>query len=158
MRFLPNGKVMYDSLPDLYYNLFMEIGLNVNQYGRLYDQDTQKELFFKERYIKASVTQNEVYAGKTDILFDPMNNYQLMVMLLGYYIDKEASMGNDIKYIAQYTEDNVERDKQRVSIKTAEREYVSQFYYNIYLAYFECIFMLAGINVELSNFDIPREQ
>ena len=159
MHFSPNQKMMFDNISEMYYHLFMEMGLGINSADRLYDQDTMVELQFKEKYIKASTTGQPLYAGRNDIVFEPARNYQLMVALVGYYIDKEIkTSGDTIGYIAQYVEDDANRERQRVVIKTvAKGDIVSQFYLNVYLAYIECIFALADMTVDLSNLDIVME-
>lgn len=161
MIFLANGKVQFNDVFEMFYHLFTEIGLAIDNNGYLYDQDTGIRLKFKDKYIKATVQPVEIYAGRNDIVFDPVRNYNLMISLLGYYIDKESMSpdGDRIRYIAQYTDmegmkSGKERDRQRVVIKTAQGDICTNFYYNIYLSYSEAIFNLGGnFAVDLSNFD-----
>ena len=157
MNFLPNGKVSFNDIYELYYHLFTEIGLSISPNQYLYDQDTGIELRFKDKYIKATVHPIPIYSGKNDIIFDPSKNYNLMVSLLGYYIDKESNnteQSDNIGFIAQYIEETPGREKQRVVIKTKRGEIKSQFYFNIYLGYIEIIFILSGNFLpDLSNFD-----
>ena len=158
MNFLPNGVTIVDDIFEMNYNLFNEIGLKVNMQGYLQDEDTGIVLQYKEKYIKATVTPVEIYAGKTDIIFDPATNYHLMATLFGYYLDKmrNSEEGDKIGYIAQYIEDENElREKQRVVVKTRNGEYGSRFYYNVYLGFVECIFGLSGSLVDLTNLDYP---
>lgn len=157
MRYLSNGKVMFDDVYEMYYHLFTEIGLSVNANQYLYDQDTMTVLQYKEKYIKATVYPVEIYAGKTDVVFDPARNYNLMITLFGYFINKESNNpdGDNIGYISQYIDDNQTRDKQRLVVKTSRGDITSNFYTNLYLAYIECIFILSGnFSVDLANFDI----
>ena len=57
-------------------------------------------------------------------------------------------------YIAHYIDDDDEKMKQRVVVRSSTRGDISSaYYYNIYLAYIDCIFKVAGDNVDLSNFD-----
>lgn len=156
MIFLPNGKVMFDDIYEMYYHLFSEIGLAINANQYLYDQDTMIELRYKNYFIKATVQPVEIYSGKSDILFNPSSNYDMMVYLFGYYISKESNSedGDRIRFISQYLEDTENREKQRLVVKTANGEFASQFYTNVYLAYIECIFLLSNsFAVDLSNFD-----
>lgn len=162
MNYLANGTVVFDSLDDLYYELFNEIGLAVgatDQY--LYDQDTGIQLRFKEKFIKASINGQPIYQGKNDIAFDPQKNYSLMNTLFGYYLQKcQNSEDGDMLqgYIAHFIDDNPERDKQQVVVKTQGRGNIaSSFYSNIFLAYIDCIFRIAGYIPDLSNFDIVYE-
>ena len=80
-----SGKTCFNDLREMYYNLFLEIGLSVNAENYIYDQDTHTVLKFKDKYMKYSFN-SEVYAGRNDIVFDPSSNYNLMVMLFGYYM------------------------------------------------------------------------
>lgn len=158
MQPLANGFQIFNDVYERNYYLFMEIGLSINNNQYLIDQDTGQTLQFKDKYIKATVEPVPIYAGKTDILFEPERNYGLMEKLLGYYIDKESNSdeGDRIGYIANYTEYFPDKTKQRVVIKTARGDIATQFYHNLYLAYMEAIFLLSGSfnNLTLSNFDI----
>ncbi len=161
MIYLANGKVGFSNLGELYYDLFMEIGLSIkDQY--LYDQDTQAPIMFKDKYIKASIDNTVIYAGRNDIIFDPQHNYSLMEKLFCYYLDKcQHSDDGDILggYIAHYIDDDINKEKQRVTVKTMQRGLIeSEFYYNIYLAYIDCIFKIGGYNPDLTAFDIIPEQ
>lgn len=161
MNYLPNGVVMFYDMNDLLYDLFMEIGLGINSDKVLYDQENGAPILFKEKYIKASIDGTPVFAGRNDILFEPDKNYSLMVCIFAYYLDKckESEDGDILQgYIAHYIEDNLEKDKQRVVVKSVGRGLIeSAFYYNIYLSYIDCIFRIAGYYPDLSNFDIKPE-
>ena len=161
MNYYPNGTVGFDNIFDMYYELFNEIGLGINNQQYLYDQDTQTVIMFKEKYIKASIDGQPIYAGRNDIVFEPAKNYTLMTRLFEYYLDKcQNSDDGDILcgYIAHYIDDDETKEKQRVVVKTVGRgEISSEFYYNIYLAYIDCLFKIAGYNAVLSNFDIKVE-
>ena len=161
MIYLPNGTVIFDNIFDMYYDMFSEIGLGINSQQYLYDQDTQIVIQFKEKYIKASINGQPVYAGRNDIVFEPAKNYTLMTRLFEYYLDKcqNSDDGDQLHgYIAHYIDDDEAKEKQRVVVKTAGRgEISSQFYFNVYLAYIDCLFKIAGYNTDLSNFDIKVE-
>ena len=151
MYFLPNGLMAFSSANEMYYNLFLEIGLSINRDNYLYDQDTGIVLKYKDKYIKANIFDNtEIYAGKNDILFDPANNYNLMETLFGYYIDKQAAEGNDIGFIARYIEDYPKWDNpnvkplQRIVIKRKMQDDIYSNYYNkLYLGFIDIIFKLS---------------
>ena len=160
-----NGKIMFSDLKEMYYNLFIEIGLSINNDQYIYDQDTGIVLKYKDKYMKMSFT-GDVYAGRNDMVFDPITNYNLIVTLLGYYIEKEIANGNDIGYIADFKEEEFKREvyvkgerfKQRVVVKTKNGDFCSNYYYNLYLAYIEIIFILSGnTEYDLTNFDILPE-
>lgn len=160
-----NGKMYFNDFREMYYNLFLEIGLSINNDQYIYDQDTGIILKFKDKQIKMSFINN-VYAGNNDIVFDPSTNYNLIVTLFGYYIEKEAANGNDIGYIAHFSEEEAgkvfipkgERFKQRLVIRTKNGDINTEGYYNLYLAYIEAIFIISGnTGYDLSNFDILPE-
>lgn len=155
MTFNSIGQMVFDDLQEMYYNLFNEIGLSINKDSYLYDMDTGQVLLFKDKYIKASNNPlDDLYAGKTDIVFDPLKNYTLMTTLFGYYIDKEFA-DRPGYFIAQYIDDNPEdKHLQRFVVKTQDGDIYSKFYNNTYLGYVENIFNLAGSTVDLSNFDL----
>ena len=153
MNYLPNGKMVFDDVFEMYFQLFAEIGLGINQNQYLYDQDNLQVLRYKDKYIKATVKPQEIYAGKTDVVFEPAKNYNLMTTLFGYFIDKETALSGNIDYRSQYIEDDITRTKQRLVVKTGNGDIYSSFYFNIYLAYIECIFILSGFDVDLSNLD-----
>ena len=52
MNFLPNGKMIFDDIYEMYFQLFAEIGLGINQNQYLYDQDSMIVLKYKDKYIK----------------------------------------------------------------------------------------------------------
>ena len=160
-----NGKMYFNDTREMYYNLFIELGLSVNSEQFIYDQDTLIVLKYKDKRIKMNFNGN-VYGSNNDVVFDPSTNYDLMVKLFGYYIEKETANGNDIGYIAHFTEEEFnrpflpkdERYRQRVVVKTKNGDFKTDPYYNIYLAYIEAIFILSGNpDYDLSNFDILPE-
>ena len=62
-----NGKMVFDSIPELYYDLLMEIGLAVkDQY--IYIQGGN---FLKcgDKFIKVSLDGSPIYPGRNDIIF-----------------------------------------------------------------------------------------
>lgn len=161
MNYYSNGTIGFNNIFDMYYDLFSEIGLGINNQQYLYDQDTQITIMFKDKYIKASIDGTPVYAGRNDIVFEPSKNYTLMTRLFEYYLDKcqNSDDGDQLQgYIAHYIEDDSTGEKQRVVVKTVGRgEICSRFYFNIYLAYIDCIFRIAGYDADLNNFDIKAE-
>ena len=161
MRFNNLGETVFDDVYELYYNLFNAIGLSINYDSKLYDQDSCKELLYNNHFIKAATTPIAIYAGKNDVIFDPYKNYNIMVMLFVYWLDKEAAMNDmNIGYLSQYIEDNkdTEDQKQRFVLKTNKGEYISKWYYNLWLGYAEIILAISdNIALDLSNLDIKME-
>ena len=159
MHILPTGKIAFDTIGEMNFNLFNTIGLAINQEQHLYDQDTLQELHYKDKYIKSTVQDVPVYAGKNDIIFEPSKNYNLMATLFGYYIDKESASedGDKIGYIAQGTEDTPDKEYHRIFVQTARFGRVeSDWFLNGYLGFIDCIFKLDGQNVDIHNFDIKE--
>ena len=101
-------------------------------------------------------------ACQNDIPFEPNKSYSLVNYLFCHYLDKvQQSDDGDILqgYIAHFIDDNEERDKQRVVVRTRGRgDISSDYYYNIYLAFFDCVFRIAGYTPNLHNFDIVEEK
>jgi hypothetical protein len=159
MNFLPNGKIMFNDIFELDYHLFMEMGFSINKDDYLYDQETGAIITFSDKQVKASVDPKHiVYAGKNDIVFSPTDNYTFVNRLFGYFLDKISNdPESDIKYIAHAIEDNAERDKQRLMIRTVDGDYFTEYYWTQHLMYIEAIFILGhNFNVDLSNFDVAR--
>lgn len=160
MNFTPDGRMTFDSYGELLYNLFSEIGLGIddtNQY--LFDLDSRITLKFNDKYIKANVNNMPIYAGKNDIIFDPLHNYGLMVKMFGYYIDKESNNEDrevPFNFISHGIIESDDRQQQKIFIDTNLGRIESNFYYCGYLGYIECIFKIAGFNVFLKNFDDPE--
>ena len=162
MQYLPDGRITFSDIYDMNYDLFMEMGLALDNDHHLYDQDTMNPIMFKEKYIKASIDPSPIYAGRNEILFDPAANYTMMNRLFGLYLDKsQNSEDGDLLcgYIAHFVDDNPEKDKQCVGVKTQGRGIISSdFYYNVYLAYIDCIFRIAGYTPVLTQFDTKPDK
>lgn len=157
MLFLNDGKVRFTDRGELLFHLFMEMGLGINSNQYLYDQDTGEVLRFKDLYIKADVNNQPIYAGKTDIVFEPETNYSLMNNLFAYYLEKfKADEDNHItQEISYYFESDPNKEKQRIFVKTQYATYATQFYSCVFLAFIEATFLINGnFMVDLSNFDI----
>ena len=159
MQFGTNGKMVFSTIEELFSDLFMEIGLAVkNNYVYLQGGDFLK---CGDKFIKVSLDGSPVYPGRNDIMFDPATNYALISFLFGFYLDccQDSDDGDLLQgYIAHYVFDDETRTKQQVVVKTAGRgEIASKFYYNVYIGYIECIFLISGSEIDLSNFDIPKE-
>lgn len=159
MQFGPNGAMVFSTIEELYSDLFMEIGLAVkNQYVYLQDGDFLK---CGDKFLKISLDGSPAYPGRNDVMFDLSCNYALCTYIFGFYLDQcQNSDDGDLLqgYIAHYIDDDEAREKQCIVIKTQGRgNIISAFYYNIYLAYIDAIFRIAGYNVDLTNFDIKPE-
>ena len=159
MIFNQDGSISYNDIFELYYNLFNVIGLSVNADQYLYDQDNGQILKYNDKAIKAATTPMNVYAGKNDIVFDPSLNYDIMVKLFGYWLDKELAIGenpNIAPFQSQFIEDNpANKLEQRFTLCFANgTQYTSHYYNKLYLAYMELIFLIGDDQiVNLYNFD-----
>lgn len=155
----PNGILtLFDTVEEMYYNLFLEIGLFINQNGHLQDSDTGVEIRYKDKFIKVSLNPNQpAYPGRTDVLFDPAHNFNLMQTLFGYYIDKRDHGEEPIGYIAQGIADNKEEGLHSVFVKSQSGYYESLWYHNSYMGFIDAIFRMGGVNTDLSQFDIVEE-
>ena len=159
MKVLDNGRVQFDDVYDLHYNLFLEVGLAINEQQYLYDQDTGLPIRYKDKFLKATVTPGEiVYAGRDDMVFNPSENFNLGSTLFGFFLDKFKEEHPEIEYLAHYIEDETkERIRQRVVTQFKDRVIYSQFYNCLYLAFLESIFDINGnFLADLSNFDVVR--
>jgi hypothetical protein len=168
MKYLPDGRITFDNITELFYELFMEMGFSIQSTNNnyLYDQDTCDLVRFDNKYIKASLDGSPIYTGANDIAFDPAHNYRLISHLFGYYITKcENSDDGDILqgFTAWFDEsipDGTKYDfeKKRVVIRTVGRgDIISEYYYQIYLAFIDVIFKINGKVVDLSMFDCLPE-
>lgn len=158
MRIIPPNTLIFENLNDIILNYFYEMGMSIDKNGYLYDQDLGNNISYKGNMIKASVNGIPVYAGMNEIVFDPVHNYGLISTLFGTYLDKcQNSEDGDILggYIAHGIEDSKMDKSQRVCVKTLNRgEIASLYYQNVFLAYIDCTFRIAGYNVDLHPFDI----
>ena len=146
----------------MYFHLFIEMGISINKDGYIFDQDSgsQFPLLFDGKRIKANTKDQPIYVGENEVAFDPPNNYSVMNKLFYYFLDKyNSSEDHAFHYQAHSIEDNPERTKQCICIKTDKTKIYSKYYYNLYLAFIEMTFVLnQSFTVDLSNFDIPKDK
>lgn len=162
MQFNPDGSVSFSSYGDLYFHMFIEMGLSINKDSYLFDQDSgsTNPLLFDGKSIKANTKDQPIYTNENEIAFDPTINFSVMSKLFYYFLDKynNGDEEAEYKYIAHSIEDNPERTKQCICIKTDKGKIYSKYYYNLYLAFIEMIFILnQSYTVNLDNFDFKRE-
>lgn len=161
MNFNLDGTVSFSSYGDLYFHMFIEMGISINKDSYIFDQDSGKQfpLLFDGKAIKANTKDQPIYVGENEVAFDPTVNYSVMSKLFYWYLDKYAQdEESTYKYIAHSIEDNEDKTKQCICIKTDKGKIYSKFYYNLYLAFIEMIFILnRSYQVNLDNFDIKKE-
>ena len=127
--------MLYDDLKTLISSSVIKFGFEAEKY----------ESFEKKKY--------------SDEYLDAVQGLDNFFTYEAYTHDELVAVGiTDEVMIAQYIDDDEAREKQRVVVKTAGRgEISSDYHYNIYLSYIDCIFKIAGYNTDLSNFDIKPE-
>ena len=150
---------VFDYPGEMFRDMFMEMGLEVGSDGCIRDQETKNPLRFKDKYIKCSITPYPIYAGNTDVLLELQHSYSIIEKLFGYYLDYAQNTDDgDITggMIGGFFIDELpDKSKQRVALKTRMRgEISSDYYFNTLLAFVDCIFKIAGTNVDLHNFDV----
>ena len=148
-----NFEMEFDDRPEMFYSMFNEIGIDIDHNGYLYDEDSRSPIKFKDKNIKTTKFADEVVYcdNRIDILFEPLENYHLMICLFGYFINKQFPLDC---YVAQFIEDNPDKTKQRVVVRTSNGDIFSPFYKNIYLGYCYLIFAMTDQKVNLDKFDI----
>ena len=169
MSFTFTPLIQVNILEELVYHLLNEIGLGINQGGFVYDLDTEQELQYMGKQIRASVDPrfpalaNDLYG-----LFDPVFDGKFMSMMLGYYLKKSEAQGiiNPISMTEQIaesypwqTQNPVKTRKTRVVVLCDNhREYNSEYYYQKGLKFSDMILRLGGNAINLWRFDsIPEE-
>ena len=161
MKYL-NGFLIFDNYNEMIYNYLLEMGLVVRQDQYLAYQDSGQVLQYNGKFIKVEYAGQPTYAGLNDVVYDPAHSYGITSTLFGLFLDQsqDTDDGDILQgYIAHYVEDNKERDKQRVTVKTVGRgEISSNYYHNIFLAYIDCTFKVSGSNVDLTAFDVEYER
>ena len=163
MIFLPNGRMQYADIYELQYSLFTELEFGVNRENYLYDQTTNSLIMYNDKYIKVQTSEIPVYAGKTDIMFIPSENFNLVSRLFGYFIQRlESDEDNELKIFASFIDelrspDGEKLNKQRIIVRTNRGDICSDFFYRTYLAYLHMMFILTNNEVDLSNFDEPLQ-
>lgn len=163
MQYLVNGEIGFNNFYEMIYDFCIEnsIGIDKNtQY--MYDQESGNIIQFKGQNIKASIDPNiPVYAGMNEIVFDPIHNFALMSTLFGRYLDLCANSeeGDMLQgYIAHCIEDDKVTHQQKVIVKTRGRgDISSEFYNNVFLAFIDITFRIAGYTPNIRNFDIVYE-
>lgn len=139
---------------ELEYQLLMEMGLGVDSNFNLIDQDFGTQIFFNSKNVKVIVNGVQPQLNmKTDILFDPLNNVQLMRNLFQYYIKKLESEGT--VFTVYYPVQGHIQGQAKVEIKDTQlMPYSSKYYFNECLRYIDLIMVLnEDENVDLTMFD-----
>lgn len=134
--------------------IMQEIGLEIGENNRIYDQDTG---------VKITINNMDVIApgnhcDKQSIEFDPHNNRKLMSQLFGYFLDKHSEE-TDIDILAYYNVDDGKNGY--IECRMSNNELISsKSYQRDSLKYTDIIMRLNGeTNTdELEKFDTPIER
>ena len=135
--------------------IMQEIGLDIGNGGKLYDQDTSMEIKINGMNVMAP----GLYGGRQSIEFDPHNNRKMMSQLFGYFVNK-YSEETDIDVLTYYNVDN--RDKLntgKVECKMSNDQTItSDSYQRDSLKYADIIIQLNGGDPScLKKYDTPQE-
>ena len=154
MQLLPSGKIQYDTIEEMTYDLLNDIGLAINNSGYVYDQDNGIQIQFQGRKIKASIIEGHpCYAGQGEVVLDLLNNVRMVTTLLGYAIEKESAT-NGFDSVSQYIDDVPDTKLTSMNIKMRDGTSLpTEFYNNKCLKYVEARFLVYDDHVDLRNFD-----
>lgn len=127
-----------------------EIGLGVDSYQKVIDQDSRDQLKFKDKNIKYS-SQNSVVTTKNDIIFDPAENKNLMCSLFDHFTQKIESEEN--KYVSMYY-DISDNTGYAIAAMVDGIRVTSDHYNNESLKYIDIIMKINGTeDVDLKKYD-----
>jgi hypothetical protein len=164
MFFNQNGFFVYQTVPELTYNLLNAMGMAVLPNGTVIDTDAGGAIVqVSGRSIKATINDYDIkYPGATEVALEPLTNSKLLTSLLGRVLDKfKEEHDGAIEAIAYFPEETVpdikdsNPKKVRMGVKWSNNTVTySNFFYNRCLAIIELIFIIAEMNVDLNNFDI----
>ncbi len=169
MSFVFNPIIQVNILEDLVFHLLNEIGLGINSNGFVFDQDTEQEIYYNGKQIRASIDPkfpalaNDLYG-----LFDPVFDGKFMSMMLGYYLKKSEAKGelDPISVTEQIADVPIwnqlnpvkTRKTRAVVLCDNHQEYYSEYYYQKGLKFSDIILRIGGNPINLSRFDsVPEE-
>ena len=147
--------------------MLLEMGLGLDRNNHLYDQTTGDILQWKDKYIKCSVDDTPIYAGKDEVIFSIDENFQLFMNIYAHFLDNLAKdEDSDIIVVAHYIDYIEDINKNRLCVKYNTKDgsvvggiLTSNLFSDQWLCYIDSIFLLNGnVNFDLSNFDQERER
>lgn len=148
--------VMFNSVEELIYALINEIGLSIYN-EELYDQDNYTKINVEGKSIKCSVDPTHpVYNSEYSIVLDPINNTNLMTLMMSYYFNKEEASGNFRVLSYNFNDNGIRGPQNQSNIRvkmTGNQTVESKYYFNRCLKFADIILRLGGYNPDLSNFD-----
>lgn len=131
--------------------IMQEIGLEVGENNKIYDQDTGDAI----KINGLNVVAPGCYTGRQSIEFDPYNNRKMMTQMFGYFLDKNSEE-TGIDAISYY---NIEESGKagKVECKMSDNTVItSKEYLRDSLKYTDIIAQLNGGELDLSKFDVPQ--
>lgn len=131
--------------------LMYEIGLDINKYNIIIDQDTNQPIMMGGKFLKYSFNNKVKLDRDKDIYFNPLTNLNLMKNLFSYYLSKLEN--ENIYFPVYFLLPNETRDKQCIVLRNGTYEIKSNYYKNIILAYLEIIFKIKGGNIDFTYLD-----
>lgn len=166
MHILPNGLTVLDTKGELYYHLLLEMGLGIDRNQHLYDQTSGDTLSFKDRYIKYSIKDEPIYAGKDEVIFTIDENWSLFMSIFAHFLDTLANdSDSDIEVISHYTSLEPELEKTRLYVNYNSKstgnagQIVTNMFYDPWICYIEMIFLLNNnVTFDFNNFDHKTEK
>lgn len=130
--------------------IMQEIGLEIRNDQKLYDQDTGDAIKVNGMDVMAP----GCYGGRHAIEFDPYNNRKMMGQMFGYFLDKYSDE-TGVDALSYYNVDSGEDG--RVECKMSDNELISSKpYTRDSLKYTDIIMQLNGGGTDLSKYDIPQ--
>lgn len=148
--------VKFNTVEELIYALINEIGLSIYN-DELYDQENYTKINMEGKSIKCSIdTSHPVYGSEYSIVLDPINNMNLMTLLMSYYFGKEEASGNFTVLSYNFNDNGLSgpHNQSSIRVKMVGNNIVeSRYYYNRCLKFSDIILRLGGYNPDLSNFD-----
>lgn len=132
--------------------IMQEIGLEVGDRQRLYDQDTGNLIQFDGKDLVAPGASS----GREAHEFDPYNSTRLMAQMFSYYADKLNQSGEIPEYNVIYNVD-LGQGRGRVEMRNDSDKMSSAVYQRDQCKYADLILQLNGEPTpDLKEFDIPK--
>ena len=128
-----------------------EIGLDVDKYNNIVDQDNGQPLHFNGKVLKYNLSNRKIHMGRNDIEFDPIDNTKIMSHLFSYYLDKKNE--EDGTYFPVYFPVNKADGKSALEVR-GNSTFKSKSYKNDSLKYVDLILRINGnTDIDLNDVD-----
>lgn len=139
-------KKIFDSM------VLTEIGLDVDDYGNIVDQDNNNIIAFKGKTLT-----NNYPPSKGQIVFNPLEDQKQMNSLFMYFTNKiHEEEGSYVSSI--FTNGTPNKNiKSNLGITVDDHQMQSKAYYNDSVKYLDLIIQLNGNTVDLSAFDFKPD-